>query len=55
MAEARFFRLTFPEPGKILLKIGPGDHTVQVWELSRDQLRGLVLDAIPELLRPEKP
>lgn len=50
-AEARFFRLTFPEPGKIVLKVGPGDHTVQAFELSKDQLRGLVLDAMPELLR----
>lgn len=48
---ARFFRLTFPEQGKIRLKIGPGDHTVQEWELDKDQLRGLVLDAMPELLK----
>lgn len=54
MKQARFLRLTFPEPGKILLNIGPGDHTTQAWELSKDQLRGLVLDAMPELLRPEK-
>lgn len=48
---ARFFRLTFPEQGKIRLKIGPGDHTLQEWELSKEQLKGLVQDALPELLR----
>lgn len=48
--EARFFRLTFPGD-KILLIVGPGDHTAQVWELTQDQLRGLVLDAMPKLLR----
>lgn len=48
---ARFFRITFPERGKILLKVGPGDHTIQQWELSRDDIRGLVLDCLPELLR----
>ncbi len=49
--EVRYFRLTFPEPGKIFLKVGPGDHTQQIFELTRDQLRGLILDALPELLR----
>lgn len=48
---ARFFRLVFPEPGKIRLKIGPGDHTLQEWELSKEQLKGLVQDAMPELLK----
>lgn len=48
---ARFFRITFPERGKPTLNIGPGDHTVQRWELSMDDLRCLVLDALPELLR----
>jgi hypothetical protein len=48
---ARFFRITFPERGKIILNIGPGDHTAERWELNKDQLRCLVLDAIPELLR----
>lgn len=48
---ARFFRITFPEKGKPVLNVGPGDHTVQRWELDMDQLRGLVLDAMPELLR----
>ena len=48
---ARHFRLTIPERGKYILKIGPGDHTSQDFELNKDQLRGLVLDAIAELLR----
>lgn len=47
---ARFFRIVF-HGKRAILKIGPGDHTVQEWELSKDQLRGLVLDALPELLR----
>ncbi len=49
--EARYFRITFPEPGKILLTVGPGDHTTQVFELNKNQLRGLILDALPELLK----
>lgn len=48
---ARFFRITFPERGKPVLNVGPGDHTVQRWHLTMDDLRGLVLDAMPELLR----
>ena len=48
---ARYVCLTFPEPDKILLKVGPGDHTVQTWEISKEQLRLLVLDAMPQLLR----
>ena len=48
---ARFFRITFPERGKIILRIGPGDHTVQQWELTPDDIKGLVRDCIPELLR----
>ena len=48
---ARFFRITFPEAGKPVLNIGPGDHTVQRWELSMDDLKSLVRDALPELLR----
>ena len=47
---ARFFRLTFPEKGKPLLTIGPGDHTSQTWLLNMDEVRMLVLDAMPELL-----
>lgn len=47
---ARYVSLTFPEPGKIILKIGPGDHTCQTFELARDHLRGLVLDGLPTLL-----
>lgn len=47
---ARFFRITFPEKGKPVLNIGPGDHTVQRWQLSMDEIRGLVLDCMPELL-----
>jgi hypothetical protein len=47
---ARFFRITFPEKGKPVLNIGPGDHTVQRWHLSMEDLRGLVKDALPELL-----
>ena len=48
---ARFFRITFPERGKPVMNIGPGDHTCQRWHLDMDQLRCLVLDAMPELLR----
>ena len=48
---ARFFRITFPAQGKILLKIGPGDHTIQQWELTPDDIKGLVKDCLPELLR----
>ncbi len=47
---ARFFRITFPERGKPVLNIGPGDHTVQRWHLSMEDLKGLVKDALPELL-----
>lgn len=47
---ARFFRITFPERGKPVLNVGPGDHTIQRWELTMDDLRGLVKDALPELL-----
>lgn len=47
---ARFFRITFPENGKPQLSIGPGDHTVQRWQLSMEEIRGLVLDCLPELL-----
>ena len=46
-----FFRITFPERGKPVLSVGPGDHTVQRWELSMDDLKSLVRDALPELLR----
>lgn len=48
---ARFFRITIPSPGKYVLNVGPGDHTIQRWELDRDQIRGLVKDVLPELLR----
>ena len=48
---ARFFRITFPERGKPVLNIGPGDHTVQRWQLSMEDLKGLVKDCLPELLR----
>ncbi len=48
---ARFFRITFPEKGKPVLNIGPGDHTCQRWVLSMDDLKGLVLDSMPELLK----
>jgi len=34
-----------------MLNIGPGDHTVQRWHLSMEEIRGLVLDCLPELLR----
>jgi hypothetical protein len=46
---ARYVRLTFPEPGKIILRVGPGDHTEQLFQISRESLRGIVLDAIPFL------
>jgi hypothetical protein len=48
---ARFFRITFPESGKPVLNIGPGDHTVQRWNLTMEDLKGLVKDCLPELLR----
>ena len=48
---ARFFRITFPEKGKPVLNIGPGDHTCQRWHLSMEDLKGLVQDSLPELLR----
>ncbi len=48
---ARYVSLTFPEPGKIILKIGPGDHSVQTFELEESALRMIVLDAMPKLLR----
>ena len=48
---ARFFRITFPEKGKPVLNIGPGDHTCQRWHLSMDDLKSLVRDSLPELLR----
>ncbi len=51
---ARFFRITFPERGKPVLNIGPGDHTCQRWELSMRDLRSLVIDAMPELLEAIK-
>lgn len=47
---ARFFCITFPERGKPVLSIGPGDHTLQRWNLSMDEVRLLVLDCLPELL-----
>lgn len=49
--KARYFRLTFPEPGRCILKIGNGDHTCDSWELDRDQLRGFILDGLPVLLK----
>ena len=48
---ARFFRITFPEKGKPMLNVGPGDHTMQRWQLNMDEIRLLVLDCLPELLR----
>lgn len=48
---ARFFCITFPERGKPVLNIGPGDHTVQRWQLTMDDLKSLVRDSLPELLR----
>lgn len=48
---ARYVSLTFPEPGKIILKIGPGDHTCQTFALDENQLKVIVQDAIPKLLR----
>ena len=47
---ARYFRITFPERGKPVLNIGPGDHTMDRWQLSMEEIRGLVLDCLPELL-----
>lgn len=48
---ARYVSLTFPEPGKIILKIGPGDHTCQTFQLEESALKTIVLDAMPKLLR----
>lgn len=47
---ARYFRITFPDPDTIHLKIGPGDHTVQTWVLSRDDIKGLIRDCLPDVL-----
>jgi hypothetical protein len=49
--EARFFRITFPQPCKPILNIGPGDHTCQRWHLTMDDLRGLVLDSLPHVIK----
>ncbi len=46
---ARYVRLV-KEGETILLRIGPGDHTKQVWTIGKDQLRSLILDAIPIVL-----
>lgn len=48
---ARYVSLTFPEPGKIILKIGPGDHTCQTFQIEESALKGIVRDAMPKLLR----
>jgi hypothetical protein len=48
---ARYVSLTFPEPGKIILKVGPGDHSVQTFEITESQLKCIILDAMPNLLR----
>ena len=34
-----------------LLNIGPGDHTVHRWHLTMENIRDLVLDCMPHLLR----
>jgi hypothetical protein len=47
---ATAFRLVF-EDGKPFLCVGPGDHTAIRYALTWDQVRGIVLDAMPELLR----
>ena len=47
---ARFFRITFPEKGKPMLNIGPGDHTGHRWQLSMDEIKGLEKDCLPELI-----
>lgn len=48
--EAKTFRLTFPDRKPVVV-IGLGNHECIRFELTFDQLRGLVLDAMPELLR----
>jgi len=48
--QARYVRITVPEPGKILLSIGPGDHTVDRWQISRDDLKMLVMDGMKEIV-----
>jgi hypothetical protein len=47
---AKCVRLTFQD-GKAFLCVGPGDHTVIRYAMTWDQVRGLVLDAMPELLK----
>ena len=47
--QARFLRVTFLE-GKINVNIGPGDHSVDRWEISEEQLRLFILDAMPRVL-----
>lgn len=49
---AEYLRLTFPDPNRYVISIGPGDHTAERWEISLDQLRSLVLDAMPKVLTP---
>ena len=47
---ALHFRLTF-ENDRAIIVIGPGDHTCERWEISRDQLANLVLDAMPRVVK----
>lgn len=51
---AAFLAVTFPEPGKIILCIGPGDHTFERWEITMEQLRLVMLDVMPKVLFPLK-
>jgi len=48
--QARFLRLTF-DANQIILKVGPGDHTVDEWQIDKNQLRSLILDGLPWLLK----
>ena len=49
-AHPQTFRLVF-ENGKPIVRVGFGDHTCIDYEITFDQLRGMILDAMPELLK----
>ena len=49
-AYPRTFRIVFEE-NKPIVRVGFGEHTCIEYELTWDQLRGMILDAMPELLK----
>ena len=48
---AETLRLTV-EDGKPYLVIGQGNHDALRFQITWDQVRGFVLDAVPQLLKP---